>query len=146
MSEQNIPVGGFIDHNGIVHIDKTFLPDWQTVQIAGCIWPLLPAETRATVTPFIVERDLAGVNLYMPEDMYVGIVPAIAAAGRRQVIRPGIDEDEFNRYLELIHHQDETGIPLALHPVLIAKIETEGGVVDLETGAVTWLSEANRGD
>jgi hypothetical protein len=147
MSNQHrIPVTGTIDENGNVHIDTAFLPDWHNIQIAGSIWPLLPAETRAMVVPFITSRDQTGVNCWMPETMFMSIVPAIKTAAGRLVIRPGIDAEEFARYLELINMQAEMGFPLALHPVLIAKIETEGGVVDLETGAVSWLAEAREGD
>lgn len=52
-------------------------------------------------------------------------------------IRPGIDYEAFSRYLELVQHAVDTGVPLALSPAAIMAIEDGGGVVDLVTGAIT---------
>ena len=56
-------------------------------------------------------------------------------------LRPGIDYEAFARYLELIQHQVDTGIPLALSPMAIMALEDQGALVDLETGAITWPQE-----
>lgn len=53
-------------------------------------------------------------------------------------IRPGIDFAAFARYLELIRHADETGIPLAMSPAAIMAFEDAGAVVDMETGWIDW--------
>lgn len=56
-------------------------------------------------------------------------------------LRPGIDYEAFTRYLELIQHQVDTGIPLALSPAAIMALEDQGAIVDLETGAIAWPQE-----
>ena len=56
-------------------------------------------------------------------------------------IRPGIDYEAFSRYLELVQHAVDTGVPLALSPAAIMAIEDAGGVVDLATGEVTQPQE-----
>ena len=53
-------------------------------------------------------------------------------------IRPGIDYVAFSRYLELVQHQVDTGVPLALSPAAIMALEDQGAIVDLATGAITW--------
>ena len=56
-------------------------------------------------------------------------------------LRPGIDYEAFSRYLELVQHQVDTGVPLALTPAAIMMLEDQGAIVDLETGAITWPGE-----
>ena len=141
-TQHEIPVVGTIGANGDVQFDPAFAaqldaqPCW--TMIAGCIWPLLPAETRALVAPHIRSRDDAGVNCWMPADVRRQVTPEVIKASRRQVIRPGIDFDEFNRYLDLLHCQDEMGTKLPISPVVIAKLEAAGAEVDLETGWIYW--------
>jgi len=53
-------------------------------------------------------------------------------------LRPGIDHEAFSRYLELVQHSVDTGVPLALSPAAIMALEDQGAIVDLETGAITW--------
>ena len=53
-------------------------------------------------------------------------------------IRPGIEHEAFSRYLELVQHSVDTGVPLALSPAAIMALEDQGAIVDLETGAITW--------
>lgn len=155
MTEQTyglIPVAGIIHGSGDVHIDPDLLAYLDArphpVGIGGCIWTLLPAETRQLLTPHIFTRDDAGVWCSITGDLEKQILPEIGRASRRRVIRPGIDYAEFERYLDLVHHQDEMGIPLAVHPVLVAQIESEGGMVDLGTGEIVWLrdEEEQEGD
>lgn len=155
MTEQTyglIPVDGFIDGNGNVHIDPDLLAQLDArphpVGIGGCIWTLLSAETRQLLAPHIFSRDAAGVWCSLTGDLEQQILPEIGRASRRRVIRPGIDYVEFERFLDLIHHQAETGIPLAVHPVLVAQIESKGGMVDLDTGEIVWLrvEEEREGD
>lgn len=151
MTEQTyglIPVVGSIDSNGDVHIDPDLLAYLDArphpVGIAGCIWPLLPAETRQLLAPHIFSRDDAGVWCSITGDLQRQILPEIVRASRRQVIRPGIDYVDFERYLDLIHHQAETGIPLAVHPVTVAQIESRGGMVDFNTGEIVWLRDEEK--
>jgi acetone carboxylase gamma subunit len=54
------------------------------------------------------------------------------------VIRPGIDHDAFTRYLALVQHVVDTGIPLPMSPSIILQFEDAGAVVDLETGHIDW--------
>ena len=54
----------------------------------------------------------------------------------RTVIRPGIDCEQFGRYLTLIQHQHDTGRRLPLSPAIIMHLEDLGIVVNLDTGVV----------
>lgn len=141
-THHEIPVVGTIGTNGDVQFAPVFAayldaqPCW--VMIAGCIWPLLPAETRALAAPHIRSRDDAGVNCWMPADVRRQVTPEVIRASRRHVIRPGIDFDEFSRYLDLLQHQNEAGTQLPISPVVIAKLEAAGAEVDLDTGWVYW--------
>ncbi len=141
-TKHEIPVVGTIGANGEVQFDPAFAahldaqPCW--VMIAYCIWPLLPAETRALAAHYIRSRDGAGVSCWMPADVRRQVTPEVVRACRRQVIRPGIDFDEFSRYLDLLQHQDETHTQLPISPVVVAKLEAAGAEVDLVTGWVYW--------
>ena len=50
-------------------------------------------------------------------------------------------QKEFGRYLELIYHEQETGRKLPMSPGEIMRVEETGGMVDLETGRIEWLSD-----
>ena len=56
-------------------------------------------------------------------------------------LRPGIDHEAFSRYLELVQHSADTGVPLPLSPAAIMQLEDQGAIVDLETGAIAWPQE-----
>jgi hypothetical protein len=68
-------------------------------------------------------------------------------------IRPGIDFEAFNAFLDQVRermearrreglaaHAAATGLPLPMAPEVILSFEDAGAVVDLETGWITWPS------
>lgn len=60
------------------------------------------------------------------------------AAGTYATLRPGIDYAAFGRYLELVQHAVDTGVPLAAAPAVIMRLEDMGAIVDLNTSDVLW--------